>query len=1040
MKKIFECLVLILTFSGGLWAQQVSVTGTVTDASGQPLPGVTIIIENTNRGITTDFDGNYSIDVNANDQLIFSSIGFASQTIAVGGQTTIDVILTEGVNVLDEIVVSGYATQSRRTLSGAVGTVEVDDAIKTPVINAADALQGRVAGVQVVTSGAPGASPVVTVRGYATTNSNNPLYVIDGVQTEDANTFNSINPRDIENISVLKDGAAAIYGARASNGVIVITTKGGGYNQKSTLNIESYYGVANVTQLPDMLNVEQHADMIWQSKLNDGTTPSHPQYGSGSRPSIPSVLSVPIPNLVAYEGAQVNVTPGGTDWFGAIFDPASVFNFDLSASGGSESGKYHMSVNYLDREGVMIFSGYERLQTRLNSEFKINDKITVGEHLNVSYSKRNDGVGSAVQNASFSSPLVPLRDSNGNFAGTYSNAAGLGIANSPYADLHRGKDNFGKDLFATGDVYFQWNIMDGLRFKSTAAIKMSQGHYRSFSALNPEHGEAVSTNTLTEGNNISSEWTVNNTLNYTTTFGDSNLDVLLGTEAIKSSYKENEFIRTGYLFEDPEFYTASSGSGTPIVSGKRNAFSLFSLFGTANYVYSGKYFLTATVRSDKTSRFAKSESNAVFPSFSVGWLVSDESFFPESSIINTMKVRASYGLLGNQSLTVSNPDVNISLLDEGITFYPFNGQGSAAPGAALSSQGNPNLTWETMTATNFALDLALFDNKLTASVDIFNNVTKDLIAQDNSALSTTAMDADAPYVNLGGMKSNGFDLSLGYANETDSGFSYSISANVTSAKNKVTELIADSYSGFSSRMGFLTRTEVGQPISSFYGRVVEGIFQNDAEVAAHATQEGAAPGRFKYRDVNEDGVIDDDDRTWIGSPHADFTYGININLAYKNIDFSAFFNGSHGNEIYNYTKLYYEFPLFFNGNRSTAVLDSWSTSNTGARLPALSETIQNNEATQANSYFVEDGSFLRLRSLQIGYTLPERIVSKLGAASARIFYSGSNLFTLTKYTGLDPEFVTFDNDLNAQNTLAIGVYSSNYPVSSVSSLGVSINF
>jgi len=1032
MKTQIKFFLLLLAVST-LGFSQITVTGNVSDEGSTPIPGVAVIIAGSTRGVTTDFDGNYSIDVEADDQLIFSSLGFATQTIVIGDQTTINVVLIEGVNVLDEIVVSGYTSQSRRSLSGAIGTVEVDDAIKTPVINAADALQGRVAGVQVVTSGAPGASPVVTVRGYATTNSNNPLYVIDGVQTEDANTFNSINPKDIENISVLKDGAAAIYGARASNGVIVVTTKGGGYNQKSTLNVETYYGMANVTQLPDMLNVDQHADMIWQSKINDGTPPSHPQYGSGANPAVPTVLDVPIPNLPGYEGARAFVTPGGTDWFDAIFDPASVFNFDLSASGGSESGKYHMSVNYLNREGVMIFSGFERLQTRLNSEFKISDRITVGEHLNISYAKRNDGVGNAVQNASFSSPLVPLRDSNGNFAGSYSNAAGTGIANSPYADLHRGKDDFAKDFFATGDVYFQWDIMDGLRFKSTAAIKMSQGHYRSFVALNPEHGEAISTNTLYEGNNISSEWTVNNTLNYTASFGNSNLDVLVGTEAVKSDYKDNNFLRTGYLFEDPEFYTASSGSGTPIVSGGRSAYSLFSLFGTANYAFADKYFLTATLRSDKTSRFAKSNSNAIFPSFSAGWLLSDEAFFPSSSFINTMKLRASYGLLGNQSLTVSNPDVNISLLNEGLAFYPFNGQGNASAGAALASKGNPNLTWETMTATNFAVDLAMLDNKLTASIDIFSNETADLIAQDNSALSTTAIDAAAPYVNLGGMKSTGFDFSLGYGNETASGLNYSISANITSAKNEVTELIADSYSGFSSRMGFITRTEVGQPISSFYGRIVDGIFQNDAEVAAHASQDGAAPGRFKYRDVNGDGQINDDDRTWIGSPHPDFTYGININLAYKNFDLSAFLNGSYGNEIYNYTKLYYDFPLFFNGNRSTAVLDSWSPSNTGASLPALSEVIQNNEATQANSYFVEDGSYIRLRSLQIGYTLPDTIVSKLGATSARVFYSGSNLFTITDYTGLDPEFAT-------GGTLAIGVYDSNYPVSSVSSLGVSINF
>ena len=1023
---LFTLLIGVFTYA------QTSVNGTVTDNQGQPIPGVAVIIAGTSQGTTTDFDGNFSIEVGEGQQLEISSIGFTTQVISVGDQTTVNVVLQESIEILDEIVVSGYTTQSRRTLSGAVGTVNVEDAVKTPVVNAADALQGRVAGVNVIGSGSPGAAPVITVRGYATTNNNSPLYVIDGVQTQDANVFNSINPKDIEYISVLKDGAAAIYGARASNGVIIINTKDGDYNQKSTLEVEIYSGNTDVTRFPDMLNVDQHAQMIWQSKINDGQTPSHPQYGSGGSPVVPSVLNVPMPAGAEYVGAEARVTPGGTDWFDAIFDPAPVQSVDISASGGSESGRYHMSVGYLNREGAMIHTGFERVQTRLNSEFKINDRITVGEHLNASFSNRTGSSGGAVQSASFSSPLVPLRDSNGNFAGSYSNAMGLGISNSPFADLNRAKNNFGKDLFVTGDIYAQIRLMDGLNFKSTAGLKMSHGHYRTFSALNPEHGEAVSNNTLYEGSNISTEWNWSNTLNYNTAFGDHTLDVLLGTEAVKSSYKTNDQLRTGYLFEDPEFYTMSSGSGTPIVSGGRSSYSLYSLFGSANYTFKGKYFLTATVRQDETSRFAKAGSAGVFPALSAGWLISDESFFPDG-IFSTLKLRASYATLGNQSLNQSNPDVNISQLREDGAFYVFAGAGSAQTGALLVSKGNPLLTWEETTSTNFAVDFGLWNNKITGSIDIYKNETNDLISQDTNALSSTAIDAAAPYVNLGSMEATGTEISLSYANETSNGLRYGITANITAEDNKVTSLIADSYSGFDSRMGFLTRTEVGQPISSFYGRIVDGIFQNAGEVSAHASQDGAAPGRFRYRDVEPDNVINDNDRTWIGSPHADFTFGLNLNLGYRNWDVSAFFNGSQGNDVYNYTKLYYEFPLFFNGNRSTAILDSWSSTNTDAALPALSETIQNNEGTQANSYFVEDGSYIRLRSLQIGYSFSDDIAAKIGARSLRVFYSGSNLLTITNYSGLDPEFAS-------GNPLALGVYNSNYPSSSVSAIGVNIKF
>ena len=436
MKKAF---LVVLMLSSSLIFAQNNISGSVSDESGNPVPGATVVVEGTNTGVVTDFDGNYQINASAGDQLTFSSLGFASQTITVGNQSQINVTLMSSVDILDEVVVSGYQTQQRRSLSGAIGTVDTDEAFKTQVTNAAEALQGRVAGVQVTSGGGPGAAPVIRIRGYSTTNDNSPLYVIDGIQTTDPNVMRDINPRDIENISVLKDGAAAIYGARASNGVIVVTTKKGSYNSKNTLEIDATYGISEVTRYPDMLNVQQHADMTWQSILNDGNTPSHPQYGSGPTPSVPIFLNVPIPSGAEYEGAGAKVAPGGTDWFDAIFDPAAVTNVSVSASGGGAEGRYHLSANYLNQEGVIIHTGYERASTRLNSEFKIGDKLTISENLNVTYDKELTTSGNPIQNAAFSSPLVPVRDTNGNFAGTYSNSARVGIANNPVADLARGK-------------------------------------------------------------------------------------------------------------------------------------------------------------------------------------------------------------------------------------------------------------------------------------------------------------------------------------------------------------------------------------------------------------------------------------------------------------------------------------------------------------------------------------------------------------------------------------------------------------------------
>ena len=1030
MKNAF---LVVLMLSSSLIFAQDSISGSVSDANNNPIPGATIVVEGTNIGVVTDFDGNYQINASTGDQLTFSSLGFSSQTITVGTQSMINISLAASVDILDEVVVSGYQTQSRRTLSGAIGTVDTDEAFKTQVTNSAEALQGRVAGVQVISGGAPGAAPIVRVRGYSTTNDNNPLYVIDGIQTTDSNVMRDINPKDIENISVLKDGSAAIYGARASNGVIVVTTKKGSYNSKNTFEVDANYGLSTVTRKPDMLNLQQHADMTWQSILNDGNVPTHPQYGNGAKPQIPTFLNVPMPSGQAYVGAQARVQPGGTNWLDELFETAETKQVSLSASGGSESGRFRLSANYLNQGGVMVYTGYERASTRLNSEFKIGDKITVGSRLNVTFDKESTAPNDPIQRATGSSPLVPVRDTNGNFAGTYTNASRLGIHNNPISELYRSKDDYNKNLRAIGDMFLKWDITPQLSFKTAAGIQMRDLHGRYFTALNPEHGEALSVNTLSEQHFRQDEWSVTNTLNYKNTFGDHTLDLLVGTEALKQSFKGSQILRTDYLYESPEFYLMSNGAGTPVVSyANQSSSSIFSVFATANWSLGGKYFATATVRKDDTSKFAKATADAVFPSGSFGWLMSQEDWF-DSSVFDILKLRLSYGELGNQQIGGSNLDVNISDQNEFIAYYNFNGAGLASPGATLISKGNPNLTWETMTAMNFAFDMGFLDNKLTATIDVFKNETNGLVGEDTNKISTTAIDSSAPFTNLGSMESTGFDFSLSYGDESSSGLRYNLSANITKSTNEVTELIASSYTGFGDRVGSVSRTEVGQPLAYFYGRNVLGIFQNDAEVAAHATQDGAAPGRFKYEDVNGDGVINDNDRTKIGDPHPDFLFGVNLNLEYKNWDLSMFVNGSIGNDIFDNTALYYESPAFFNSNRSTKVLDAWSPSNPDATYPALSETILNNEFTSSNSFFIRDGSYVRLRSLQLGYTLPDSLTSKLGASSARIYYNGTNLLTLTDFDGFDP-------DVPNGGSLLLGWYTGQYPSNSTSSIGVNIKF
>ena len=1003
---------------------QQTVTGTVTDDLGAPLPGANVVVKGTTNGTQTDFDGNYTITANANDVLVFSYIGFARQEVPINGQSRIDVQMAEDASQLSEVVVTGYSTQTRGDITGSVASVDISEATKAPLVNAAEALEGRVTGVTVTNAGTPGSSPKIVIRGFGTSNNTNPLYIIDGVQTDNPSILNSINPGDIEQINVLKDGAAAIYGARASNGVVIITTKSGSYNQaEPTVTFNAYTGISRATNLPSMLNVQQHGEMIFQSLANDGASVEHPQYGNGPSPVVPTTVQ-DYTRVVSYDPitrAPRTATvkqPNGTTWFDEITQNAPTQNFDLSISNGNETGRYFLSANYLNREGILNDTGFKQGVTRLNSEFKIGEFITIGEHLNASFSRQQEGTLEAINMAYRFTPLVPVFDDEGDFAG--SGGPGLSNTRNPVALLSRGSDNYNKIFRVFGDVYLQAQLYEGLTFKTTVSGNIENFSQRRFQALDPEFIEPLSTNTLFEQDINNYSWTWNNVLNYNGVFGEHNINALAGVEAVQENSKGKQISRNGFLFETPDFYLLSNGSGTPNVDfAYDGGNTLFSIFGTANYSYQGKYFATVTLRNDKSSRFLGDNQSQTFPSFSAGWKISDEDFFPQDGWVSRLRLKASYGELGNQTLPSSNPTINISNLNEGLANYALNGS-SISTGAILSQVGNPDLRWETSVTTNFGFDMGLFNNKLSVSFEYFDIDTKDLITRDLSLISTTAIDATAPLVNLGDIQNTGFDLALGYSDETAFGLNYSIDANISRYKNEVQNLISDFQIGRTDlRGGAVTRTEVGRAISEYYGRRVTGFDSS---------------GRFTYEDVNGDGTINDDDRTYIGSPHPDFTYGINIALNYKGFDMSAFFSGSSGNDAYNYQKIFTDFPTFFNGNRSTRVLDSWTPSNTNATLPALSQSITNAE-TQPNSYFVEDASFMRLKNLQIGYTFDENISSSIGLDMFRIYIQGTNLFTITDYEGLNPEVISTDN-------LSLGVDGPNpvFPLAQILTIGINTKF
>jgi TonB-linked SusC/RagA family outer membrane protein len=1036
---LFFCIMLSTSV---IFAQ--TVTGTVSDANG-PLPGASVIVKGTENGTESDFDGNFTLDNVASDAvLVVSFVGYTTKEVNVNGQSTITIILEEDTNQLNEVVVVGYTTQTRGDLTGSVASVDVEQAIKTPVVNAAELLQGRASGVTVINSGNPGDAPKINIRGFGTVNNTDPLFIIDGVQTDDAGIFNSINPADIDQLNVLKDAAAAIYGARAANGVVIVTTKSGGYNQgKANISVDFYTGVSEVNNIPELLNNEQHRDVIFQSLVNDGATITHPQYD----PSGSGTFTVPTTLNGLTRNGVTTVPRGGTKWLEKITQSAQTQNLSISLDNGNESGKYFMSVGYLNREGVLLGTGFKRGVTRLNSEFKVANKITVGQHLNASFSRQSgsSSAGTQVNRALRSSPLLPVRDDDGVFVGPNSNSTGLSNTNNPVASLTRASDDYVKRFRVFGDVYANLELYDGLNFKTTLSGTMEQFNSIGFTALDPEAAEPLAVNLLRDGDQNTYSWTWTNTLNYNKTIGDHSINALIGVEALEQRTKGKGISRSDFLFETPDFYLLNNGGGAPQVDfAFDNNSTLFSVFGTANYSYKSKYLATVTLRSDKTSRFRGDNQSDIFPSFSAGWFISKEDFFPVDAIVNSLKLTASYGEIGNQTLSVANPTDNISVFSESLANYALDGS-SISTGAILNAVGNPDLKWETSKSTNIGLNLGMLNNSLSLSVEYFKITTDDLITADFSAIPTTGPDANPPLVNIGSVENNGLDVSIGYNNETSSGFTYSINANVSTYNNEVTDLINPFQSGNTVfRGGAITRTQIGRSISEFYGRDVLGVFQTEAEVSSAPDQGFSTPadgvGRLRYRDIDGNNVIDDSDRTFIGSPHPDFTYGLNFNAAYKGFDLAAFFQGSQGNDIYNYERIFTDFPTFFNTNQSTRVLNAFSATNP-SNVPALSASITNNE-TAPNSFFVEDGSYLRLKNLQIGYTLPSSITDKASLSSVRIYVQGTNLFTITDYEGFDPELRGFDNSLAATNNgnLTLGVDFQTIPVSRLFSLGVNIKF
>lgn len=1023
------------------FAQDRTVTGKVTSEEGEALPGVNIVIQGTVQGAITDTEGNYSIVVPGPDAvLVFSFIGFITQAMPVADQLVIDMVLILDITSLDEIVVTAYATQRKGDLTGSVGVVQADDLVQMPQGNVTQQLQGRVAGVTVTQDSRPGQSAKVRIRGYGSFQDNAPLYVVDGVPTTDINT---LNPADIESLTVLKDaGAASIYGSRASNGVIVVATKKGQRGLK--VNYNMYAGTQRPGPGPDnMLNTQEFADLQWLVYANDEMNGSvdpddwenHPIYGDSRNAS---------PTLPFWAA--------DTKWWDEVFSDAMIMNHDLSLSGGGENSNFYASIGYFDQEGVVITNWWKRWSARFNSEFNIRDRVTIGENLNIVHRSDNGTAANGDENTGLMmgvyrlQPIIPVKWDDGTWVGpsrTWEDGdwggtgieSRLGNAGTYVADQTRDKDDKWQDIRLLGNIYADVKIIEGLNFRTSFGGSMNNFYQTNWTGKTYESSENTATSSYREDAGYGADWTWTNTLTLARQFGNHNILAVGGYEAVKTNIgRDLDTQRAGYFSEALSYRTVSNGatlqSGNSYYSTPR---TLVSQFLRADYNFSSKYYLSGTIRRDGSSVFGEDNRYGIFPSITAAWRISEESFLAGIGFITDLKIRGGYGTMGNQLAVATANQFYLFGGSPSTTYYDIGGTtNSSQQGFRPTRIGNPDAKWETNVTTNIGFDAVLLDRKFELYFDWYTKQNKELLYDPE--LPGTAGAADVPFVNVGEMKNTGIDIQLIYR-QIWTDFSFEANASFTTVNNEIVK-IAEGVPYFDSggsRIGSFNRNIPGQSMGEFFGYNVIGLFQDQTEVDAAPVQDGAEPGFFRYEDVNGNGTIDPDDRKSLGNPNPDFTYGLSFNLGYKGFDLTAYFYGMYGNEIFNYNKWWLDFWPSFQGQKSTDLLyDSWTPSNTGATIPKASNKSNFSTNTVSNSYYIEDGSYFRLKNLQIGYTLPGNFMGNF-FSNARIYVQAVNLFTITQYSGMDPELASFTDTYG-------NVDEGNLPAVKQFSIGVNLGF
>jgi TonB-linked SusC/RagA family outer membrane protein len=1024
---------------------QELLSGKVTTEDGDPIPGVNIVLKGTTTGMVTDIEGHYSLLVpDLSGTLIFSYIGYKSIEVPINGRTTIDVTLIEDVQRLGEVVVVGYNSQANKDITGSVSVVDMEALKSIPANSAAQALQGQSSGVNVINSGVPGGRSNINIRGISSFGDTQPLVLVDGVQAD----INDINASDIESMQVLKDaGAAAIYGVRGSNGVIIITTKKG-KSGAPKLNYDTYYGM----QLPlrgNVFNLLNSQDFARLTKVaNPGTSlfkngmPDFMYRGSGgSGVAMAGDAAVdpskyfldPFNSSNNYLIQEVNKL--GTDWFHEIFKVAPMQNHNLTLSGGTDKSNYLLSLGYLNQQGTLIETFLKRYSARVNTEFKLKRNIRVGQNAYLFYRQNKDlSNGNPISWTYRTMPIIPVYDIKGNFGGTFAGPE-LGASSNPVAVQKNKLNDRSNSWNVVGNVYAEVDFLQHFTARTSFGGALENQYYTNFNFTRYNNTEgnndpnSFNENALYNSNTI---WT--NTINYDNIFGNHNVKVMIGSEAIRNYGRSIGGSRTGFFSTDINYLVLNTG--TENVTNYSNAYenTLFSLFSNLNYSYDDKYLLGLTVRRDGSSKFGSEKRYGVFPSFSAGWRISNESFMKNVDWVNDLKIKGSYGILGSQNNV--SPDNAYSLYGGNFrnAYYDITGSSNSIQQGFFQTRiGNPNTKWEQNIISNLGFDATLLNYKVDFSFEYYKKSINGLLF--SKPLPATVGGATPPTVNIGDIQNTGFDISARYEVELNTDLQFTIGTNVTTYKNKVVAIPGPGYfdAAGTQVLGNVVRNQEGEPVSSFFGYDVIGLFKDEDDVSSSPTQTDAAPGRFKYRDVNRDGTITPDDRTFIGNPNPDFTYGLNLGLNYRGFDFSAIFYGSEGNEVHNQILNYTHFFSGYAGGKSNVLLNAWTPENTNTNIPKIESQGSFSTSGVANSYYIEDGSYLRLKSLIFGYSIHPDILQKYSVNKLRLYVQAANLFTFTKYTGLDPEL--------GGSSSAFGVDYAYYPNNEQSFLlGINVSF